>query len=116
VGGEEVGKEEHFEHNEDDEELDEDDEPQGFAQSHVLESIVVEVPCPAPEAFSSCLCFSLILLQLHIQRKDKQTFLNYKAFSKKNLNEKNEISEYTPKNNFFSQTGLNFENNNYLCN
>ena len=43
VGLEEVGEEEQFQNDEDDEELDENDSPQGTSQLHVPETIIVEV-------------------------------------------------------------------------
>ena len=47
---EEVGEEEQFQNDEDDEELDENDSPQGTSQLHVPETIIVEVECPMPKA------------------------------------------------------------------
>ena len=46
----EVGKEEHLQHDKNDEQFDEDDRPQHFPQRHAAETIIVEVECPMPKA------------------------------------------------------------------
>jgi len=46
MGGEKVGKEKELQDGEDDEQLDENDGPQGLAQRHVAETVSIEVIGP----------------------------------------------------------------------
>ena len=48
-----VGKEENFQDGKDDEELDENDGPEGFPQCHIAESFIVQVVGSVPETIFS---------------------------------------------------------------
>ena len=51
LGVQEVGEEYHLDDDKENEQLDTDDQPQGFAHSHAAESIVVEVEGTRPESW-----------------------------------------------------------------
>ena len=69
LGTQEVGEKYHLNDDKEDKQLDADDEPQRFANGHVVESIVIQMEHARPKALTVFLIVTHVILRLMLNKR-----------------------------------------------